>query len=729
MTRKILLYGDVDLNIVDGSSIWLVNLAKLLWTDRENHVDILLKKRIRNRILTREIEKRYRIKLLYVKEYLDHMTEVDQRNIRKVLETIDGFRDYSMIILRGMNVVREAAKSPLIEKIVPYLTDFTQQRMPEKEKLFLRQLYEHVRAYFVQTEEMKDYLKRVLQVDGQKFWVLSPVVFTELSKQRRENTIVYAGKIARGWNIRELLAMMEELKKTRPDVRLYFIGDKVNRDMYGEKEVIFRALKEADNITFCGALPHKEAAALAGSCALGYAFRSRDIDGEHSLEISVKLLEYCRSGVPVLARRTPMHERILGADYPLYVKSQEECTAKALLALKDKEIYERAREMTQKAGDLFAPRRIYESIRDALALYPKKRLRLLVCGHDLKFLKPLFPYFREAYELEVYEQEEYMEFQAKQAERPKERADIIWCEWLLTAAKWFCGHAFPHQSVFVRAHRFEVMRDYGYRLDINRLSKLITVSYYWMEEFTRKFKIPLEKCTVINNFIDTNLYETAKTEDARYHLALIGALPKRKGLAKAVRLLKILRETDERYCLHVPGKRPEEFPNTWNVPEERRYYEQVYADIKAWGLECAVSFDGWVDVPKFLSNIGYVLSLSDAKMPESFHVTPFEGMAAGSAALALKWEGIEYLYPEETVVESIEEMAERIQTLNRREDLYKEMTRRGRAFVRERYDIKHIWEQIFRLLETGGDYEELCDSNGQEESGIVPERQEAVPDV
>ena len=29
MVRKILIYGDLDLNIIDGSSIWLVNLAKL----------------------------------------------------------------------------------------------------------------------------------------------------------------------------------------------------------------------------------------------------------------------------------------------------------------------------------------------------------------------------------------------------------------------------------------------------------------------------------------------------------------------------------------------------------------------------------------------------------------------------------------------------------------------------------------------------------------------------
>ena len=37
------------------------------------------------------------------------------------------------------------------------------------------------------------------------------------------------------------------------------------------------------------------------------------------------------------------------------------------------------------------------------------------------------------------------------------------------------------------------------------------------------------------------------------------------------------------------------------------------------------------------------------------------------------------------------------------------MAERGREFVREHYDIRMIWEQMQRLLETGDDYEEFCD--------------------
>lgn len=710
MARKILIYGDLDLNVIDGSSIWLVNLAKLLLEDKDNYVDILLKKRIRSHILVNEIEKRYRVRLLYVKDYIDHITEVDSGNIVKVLETIDGFRDYSCIIIRGTQVMERVSGSALVGKVIPYLTDFCHDRdqMPVEQKMFLKDLYRKVQAYFVQTEAMREYLKDVLGVDGRKFHVLYPVVFPGKLREKDPKTIVYAGKIAKNWNILELLDIMERLQKEDPQIRLHFIGNKVNLDLADQKKEIFERLKNAGNIVYHGAQPHSETERITKGCCIGYAFRSTEVDHDHSLEVSVKLLEYCQSGVPVLLRKTRMHTAILGEDYPLYVESEEECVEKILSAFRDPVLWEQAEACLRRSAEKFSVRNIYAGVRRALEVYPVKKLRLLVSGHDLKFLKALFPCFKTEFSLEVQELEEYMEFSPREAEQYLRHADIIWCEWLLTSAQWYSNHAYPHQSLFIRAHRFEVARKYGDSLDINHVSKVITVSYYWFEEFMRRFRIPAEKCTVVDNFIDTVKYIKEKDTDSRFHLALIGALPKRKGLERAVRLLKMLKKEDARYCLHVPGKRPEEFPNTWNVPEERAYYERVYRMIKEEGLEDSVTFDGWVEMPDFLKKIGYVLSLSDAKFPESFHVTPFEGMASGAVAAALRWDGIEYIYPEEVVKETVEEIAGFISSLNGDPDAYAEAAEYGQKYVRENYDIGLIWEQIRNLLKFGGDYEEFC---------------------
>ena len=119
-------------------------------------------------------------------------------------------------------------------------------------------------------------------------------------------------------------------------------------------------------------------------------------------------------------------------------------------------------------------------------------------------------------------------------------------------------------------------------------------------------------------------------------------------------------------------------------------------------------------MPQFLKKIGYVLSLSDSQFPESFHVTPFEGMASGAVTAALRWEGIEYLYPEEVIMDNLEEMAAYIDRLTNDPENYADAAAAGQKFVRENYDISLVWEHIRNLLEMGGDYEEFCNQTGKE---------------
>ena len=216
--------------------------------------------------------------------------------------------------------MESVAGSGIIGKVIPYLTDFChdKDKMPDTQKSFLKDLYRKVQAYFVQTEAMKEYLKDVLNVDGSKFHVLYPVVFPGKKQEKQPKTIVYAGKIAKDWNILELLDIMERLKTEDPAIRLHFIGSKVNCDLAEQKQEIFGRLKSADNIIFHGSQPHSETERITKGCCLGYSFRSRAVDHDNSLEVSVKLLEYCHGGVPVVLRRTKMHMAILGEDYPLF---------------------------------------------------------------------------------------------------------------------------------------------------------------------------------------------------------------------------------------------------------------------------------------------------------------------------------------------------------------------------------------------------------------------------
>ena len=338
----------------------------------------------------------------------------------------------------------------------------------------------------------------------------------------------------------------------------------------------------------------------------------------------------------------------------------------------------------------------------ALDVFPKKKMRLLISGHDLKFIKPLFPYFEKEFDLTVQEIEEYTNLDVTQSKALLEKTDIVWCEWLLLNARWYSNHVYAHQKLFIRAPRFEISKNYGSKVRWNRVNLLITVSYYYMENFMEKFRIPREKITVINNFIDVNSYPTEKEEGYKYNLAMIGILPKRKGFDKAIDLLINLKKKNPKYKLYIAGKRPEEFPNTKVIPEEREYYAKVDQKIKENNLEDSVIYSGWVKTGDFLKNIGYTLSLSDKEFPESFHVSPFECMASNGIGLSLDWEGIEYIYPEYVICKSVEEMADRIEEYNKDDKKYKEFAKKGRDFTKENYDLPLIWNHISKILDNRG---------------------------
>lgn len=708
MKRKILLYGDLSLNIVDGSSIWLVSIAKLLAQDSENVVDILLKAKIENDILVQGLTQFSNITLLDSEEYLPKYKTVDSSNVVEIVRKIDEYRDYSCIIVRGFEVVKRiTADDELSKKLIPYITDFCHDKnaIEDEEVQTLHNIYDRVTKFFVQTVQMKNYLEDILKVDGEKFEILNPMIFQDTNSElpTKPKSIVYAGKIAANWNILELIEIMDKLYEKDKEITLHMIGDKFNRDLAGRKDEILNKLKSMPNVVFYGSLPKKETTEIINSCELGYSFRSTNIDNDNSLELSSKVLEYCFGNVPLLLRKTKMHSDVLGEDYPLYVESTEECVDKILDFFNNKDKYKIWTDgKLQKSVERFKPENVYQNIKRAIDAFPKKKLRLLITGHDLKFIKNLYPKFEEHYELKVQSYDEYMNIDEVESNELIKRTDIIWCEWMLLNAQWYSTHKFPHQKLYIRAHRFELDRKYGFQIKWKRVTKLITVSYYYMEQFIEKFDIPRDKVTVINNYVDSSMYSTEKEEGYKYNLAMIGILPMRKGFDRALDLIIKLREKDKRYKLYIAGKRPEEFPNSWNIPEERKYFEDAYKKIKDNGLEDVVIFTGWVQTNELLKKIGYTLSLSDKKFPESFHIAPAEGMISGAIGIATEWEGIEYIYPDYVIYPSINEIANKIEEYNHNDILYKEIAEKGRNFIIQNYDLPIIWDSIYQLLENGG---------------------------
>src|SRR5580700_10034358 len=114
-----------------------------------------------------------------------------------------------------------------------------------------------------------------------------------------------------------------------------------------------------------GGQPRAEAMRIAAAGDIGLSWRHPELDA--SLELSTKVLEFGQLGLPVILNRTPMHEALLGADYPLFAASLDDVADVAAAAAASTAVYALAASRTSSAAAAFALDRAADRLRVYLA--------------------------------------------------------------------------------------------------------------------------------------------------------------------------------------------------------------------------------------------------------------------------------------------------------------------------------------------------------------------------
>ena len=197
--------------------------------------------------------------------------------------------------------------------------------------------------------------------------------------------------------------------------------------------------------------------------ALGW----RDASMDASLELSTKVLEYGVLGLPVVLDRTPMHERLLGRDYPLFVSSEDDVVAaiaawswrtrpsppwrrSACGSASAEHTFERGTERLQA----ILAQGLSGTLRPAAARPLRDRRRgprpQVLRGDPGPARGP--PRRRDPHGPVVPDQRH----DPIRSEALLEWADLIVCEWFGQNAVWYSRHKRPDQRLVVRLHRFEL---------------------------------------------------------------------------------------------------------------------------------------------------------------------------------------------------------------------------------------------------------------------------------
>lgn len=722
MRPRALVYGDVDLNMIDGSAIWAQGTVQAL-ARAGCEVTLVLKAPVRTGRLVDPLRAvpGVTVRSPHAEGLFDGV--MVPRHAATILARIDAEEQggFDLVVVRGRRLAGRLSMGPLAGRLWTYLTDVPQSaaEFTASAKAELRRIADASRVLLCQTEELRGFLEGAVPATAGKSVLFPPVVVLPDGLEPRPAEaphgralrLVYTGKFAPRWNTYEMTSLPRLLAVRGVDAELHMIGDKIHDDPAdpGFASRMRTALETGEGVVWHGGHPRAEAMRLTAACDVGLSWRDAGMDA--SLELSTKVLECGTLGVPVVLNRTPMHERLLGADYPLFAATEADVLDALTLIGKNPDVFTLAVERCRAAAagftlDAAADRlrtylsQVFPEPSEAVLSVKSRPLRVGVAGHDLKFFSRLLDYLRSRPDMEI-RVDHWAALKAHDEKRSRalaDWADVVVCEWCGPNALWYARHKRPGQRLLVRLHRFELYAGWPRQLKIDAVDRVICVSPHYNALTRETTGWPAEKVVTVPNWVDDAQFDRDKLTGAEHHLGMIGIAPSRKRLDLALDVLEELRRDDPRFTLFVKSKLPWEYWWIWQKDEERAHYENVFRRVRRSRLlSGGVVFDTYGrDVASWLRRVGFVLSTSD---DESFHLAPAEGMASGAVPALLPWPGAETVYDTRWIHETPSAMAASI-AATVAEGRWEADRALARSQVRAAYGLDEVCRQWTELLAT-----------------------------
>ena len=310
---------------------------------------------------------------------------------------------------------------------------------------------------------------------------------------------------------------------------LHAIGDKVHRDPAdpGYQHRMQTALSSTPGLIWHGGLPREEAIRICADAHVGLGWRDAALDA--SLELSTKLLEYGSVGLPVVLNRTPMHEDLFGVDYPLFAGSTDDVVDALAAMATEPGLQGAAADVCRTAAAGYRLEAAAANVRVLLGrAFPsapgltgrERPLRVVIASHDLKFFNPILAQMRAMRELEVRVDawSELSRHDSAKSQELVDWADVVICEWFGANAVWYSKHRRRGQRLVVRLHRFELYTRWLRLADLDRIDQVVCVSPHYATLAVSKGHVPVRKVTVVPNVVDDVDFDRPKLDGARFHL-------------------------------------------------------------------------------------------------------------------------------------------------------------------------------------------------------------------
>jgi glycosyltransferase involved in cell wall biosynthesis len=365
---RIGLYAEVNMNLIDGSSVWVQSVTQTLTQIPGVQVTLLLRAPEERDVLTAPLRANPRVELVDP-EQLGHAKALDVGSAIEALEHLDDERSFDHVLLRGAGICAEASgRLDFPGRLwCYYLTPH--EFGPGQEVDQLRLIAPACERVLCQTESIRELAVAAVPEQADKLTLLPPMI-PPIAKPARPRPrtgglrLVYAGKFAPEYYFLEILDTFRRLRRDLPDAEFHLIGDKIHNPPAdpGFHPAVEAALAETENLVWHGGVSREEVYELLGQADVALSVRHPMMDKE----LATKVLEYGAAGCAVVLNRTALYEDLLGPDYPLFATDPGEVLAVLMQIAKNADLRDEAAHRCAEAASRYTFGRVAEQLEEAV---------------------------------------------------------------------------------------------------------------------------------------------------------------------------------------------------------------------------------------------------------------------------------------------------------------------------------------------------------------------------
>jgi len=706
-----IIYGDISLNIVDGSSVWFSSVYNVF--SKISNVIVISKQDVVNDLITSNfLESKYAT-LIVSPELFGLQSALSTSVAAKIIEYLDDVvQNVQNVVVRGMSAATCLSSNNTFKgRLLPYLTDFYLQSsdgtyLKTNATKEIQQISHIAKLWLWQTPEMEAWVYDKVGLKNQNSLSFPPILpdIKITAKKRSDNCclIGYAGKIQPDWGVVDLIEEVCKLRSKGMDIRIRIITSKISskstfQDGAGFIEKMNDLLKY-DFIEVVRNVNREKTIKLLSDVDFIWSYRPGEFEST-TLELSTKIIEAIALNKKTICYPGEINKRLLGEDYKYFLTDVD--SLEELLTLDDPEWENN--DISEKVIKEFS---LEERVRMVSTTLENSKPKMITfAGNDFKFIDHFYSHLKATGYNVVRDRWEWGE--AKDIENSKsllKKSDIIFCEWGLENAVWYSNNKQPHQKLYIRIHAQEVRekaRKFGRKINAENVDKFIFVSERIRKKALELFGWPEEKTVITPNYVLTDDFNYSEKAKLSPTIGIVGIIPQSKRFDLAVDMLIKLLEVNPNAKLHVKGYKPDELE--WMKAPGRKheleFYDKVYNKINSNVVYTnAIIYDGFGnDMPEWYKKIDFIISPSDH---ESFHYALADGVSAGCIPLLWPWENAEKVYSPDWIVMNTNEAVDKVnEYLNLSKEEVNKLREKNRKLICDRYSYKNIYEKLKEIIE------------------------------